>query len=570
MNTATKGFLPENFQVETWKPIEVFFIELAQREITTAEQFREWLRNRSELDAALQEELGWRYIRQTCDTNNEQKKEALHFFIREIEPHLAEYADKLNRKMLALPFGEQLNDEKFSVFFRAVRKETEIFRQENIPLQTEAQTLANEYGQILGAMSVEVNGKELTLQQAAQFLKDTNRSLREEVYVKICRRRINDSAQLDGLFDNLLKIRNQIALNAGKANFRDYMFDALGRFDYTPEDCFAFHQSVKEHILPLIEAFESLRKSRLAYQNLYPWDLEVDPDSKPALKPFVDGAELIEKSAECFARVKPAYGDLIRLMQQRGHLDLDSRLGKAPGGYNYPLYKSGLPFIFMNAAGSLRDMVTMMHEGGHAIHAWLTRDLELTAFKHTPSEIAEVASMAMELISMEHWEVFFSNPVDLRRARLYQLEKILGILPWIANIDAFQHWLYLHPAHTPAEREQVWVNLLNEYSGKVVDRSRYPEFERHSWHKQLHIFEVPFYYIEYGIAQLGAIGIWRNFKKDPENALRLYEEALAQGNQMTLPNLYKKAGVRFDFSAAYVKELAEFIQQEMQAIESAQ
>jgi len=564
--SAPDSFIPSQLRVESWEGVQPYFEELLSREINSLDAFHTWLRNRSELDAVLQEDLGWRYIRQTCDTGDERKKDALHFFLREIEPHLAEYSDKLNRKMLELPYPEQLREEKYKVYFRAVRKETEIFRQENIALLTEAQTLANEYGQILGAMSVNLEGKELTLQQAAIYLKEINRSVREEAYVKINQRRLDDKDTLDDLFDKLLALRNQIAVQAGKANFRDYMFDALGRFDYTAADCEAFHSSVKEFILPLIEKFEAIRKQKLGYEALYPWDLEVDPDLKKPLKPFVDARELIEKTIRCFEKVKPEYGELIRLMDSQGRLDLDSRLGKAPGGYNYPLYQSGLPFIFMNAAGSLRDMVTLMHEGGHAIHAWLTRNLELTAFKHTPSEIAEVASMAMELISMEHWEVFFENPDDLKRAKMYQLEKILGILPWIATVDAFQHWLYTNPVHSRTERETHWLSLMEEYSGKVVDRSRYPEFDRTGWHKQLHIFEVPFYYIEYGIAQLGAIGIWRNYKQNPETALLRYEKALAQGNQMTLPDLYNTAGVRFDFSADYVKELAAFINRELENI----
>jgi oligoendopeptidase F len=566
MIKAVRHYLPESFSVKSWQEIEPFFTELLAREISTKNQFTEWLRNRSELDAALQEDLGWRYIRQTCDTNNEQKKASLYFFIQEIEPHLAEYADKLNRKMLDLPDTLKSEEEKFRVYFRAVKKETEIFRQENIPLLTEAQTLANEYGQILGAMSVEIDGKQLTLQQASNYLKDINRQVREDAYVKMNTRRLQDRERLDDLFDKLLRLRDHIARNAGKLNFRDYMFDALGRFDYGPDDCRAFHESVRAHILPLINRFEQIRMQKLGYEKLYPWDLDVDADLKPALKPFDKADDLIEKSAECFGRVKQGYGNLIRLMRDEGHLDLDSRLGKAPGGYNYPLYESGLPFIFMNAASSLRDMVTMMHEGGHAIHAWVTRDLELTAFRHTPSEIAEVASMAMELISMEHWDVFFTDPEELRRARMYQLEKILGILPWIATIDAFQHWLYLNPAHTRTEREHKWLELHQRFSGSMVDRSKYPDFDRFGWHKQLHIFEVPFYYIEYGIAQLGAIGIWRNYKKNPADALTRYENALSQGNQLTLPALYETAGVRFDFSPEYIRELSAFISAEMEKL----
>jgi oligoendopeptidase F len=290
--------------------------------------------------------------------------------------------------------------------------------------------------------------------------------------------------------------------------------------------------------------------------------MDVDADNLPALKPYETGEDLIRKTIDCFNNVDPSFGKVIEIMQQKGHLDLDSRLGKAPGGYNYPLYLSGLPFIFMNSAGNIRDMVTMMHEGGHAIHSWLSKDLELTGFKNTPSEIAEVASMAMELISMEHWEVFFEDSEDLKRAKKYQLEKILSILPWIAAIDAFQHWIYENPNHTREERRIEWLKTHRRFSGNVLDRSEYPEFEAYSWHRQLHLFEVPFYYIEYGIAQLGAIGVWRNYKLNPEKALSQYKNSLSEGYLKTLPELYKIAGVKFDFSSENVSELVKFVTEE--------
>lgn len=563
----SRNFLPQDFTVHSWDELLPYFDELKDREITSAEELEKWLKDKSELEAALQEDMGWRYIRQTCDTANEEKKESLLFFIRNIEPHLAEYSNIFNEKLLHNKFIQDLDEQKYFVYLRSIKKETELFRSENIPLLTEVQALSNEYGQITGAMSVEVDGKTLTFQQASNYLKLPERDKRKEVYISINQRRCLDQDKLDDLFDKLLSLRHSISLNAGYQNFRDYMFDALGRFDYKPENCFDFHSSVHKFIVPIIENFERSRKNRLGYENLYPWDLEVDPDLLPPLKPFSDGKSLIEKSALCFERVKPAYGDLIRLMDRKGHLDLESRIGKAPGGYNYPLYESALPFIFMNAAGSIRDMVTMMHEGGHAIHSWVTKDLELTGFKHTPSEIAEVASMAMELISMEHWDVFFPDKAELKRARLYQLEKILGILPWIAIVDAFQHWIYLNPNHTRQERQDQWISLHRKYSGGIVDRSLYPEFEANGWHRQLHIFEVPFYYIEYGIAQLGAIGIWRNYKSDPAGALEKYEQALSCGNLKTLPELYEAAGIHFDFSGEYVQELSEFVKKEIEILQ---
>lgn len=554
--------LPE-IPVQSWEDVSALFEELINRPLNSLAELQTWLKERSALDAFLQEDLGWRYIHHTCDTANAEKHQLLNFFIQEIEPHLAKFADLLNRKMLSNPFLPEITETGFSVYLRNVQKEVELFREDNIPLLTEIQTLSNEYGQLSGAMTVEMDGKTVTFQQAAVELKSSDRSKRREVYIKINERRLQSSDELNTLFDKLLKLRNQVSIKADCSNYRDYMFDALGRFDYTPKHCFDFHESVAQHIVPIISSFEKERKDLLGYDQLMPWDLEVDPLLQSPLEPYKNSDELIEKTIEVFKRIRPDFGEVIRLMKEKGHLDLDSRIGKAPGGYNYPLYQSSLPFIFMNSAGTMRDMVTMMHEGGHAVHSWLSKDLNLTAYKSTPSEIAEVASMAMELISMEHWDVFFEDESTLRRARKYQLEKILSILPWIATVDAFQHWIYLHPEHSPEERKSEWIKLFRKFSGDVIDRSETASYEPFGWHRQLHIFEVPFYYIEYGIAQLASIGIWKNYKENPEKTLLQYEAALTAGYTFTLPELYEMAGIRFDFSSDYIQELAAFVKVEL-------
>ncbi len=548
--------------IRSWAEVEPILIELSNRPLDSKTALEAWLKDRSTLEERLQEDMGWRYIRHTCDTEDKAKLEALDFFIQEIEPHLANYTDKLNRKLLDCPFIAELTSTGYSVYLRSVKKEVEIFKEENIPLLTEIQTLSNTYGQISGAMTVEIDGIEKTLQQAVVELKSTNRDRRKTVFEKINRRRLLAVNELNALFDQLFRLRHQTAVNAGYANFRDYMFDALGRFDYTPEQCFDFHKSIEEHIVPLIDDFNLKRKQSLGYDVLKPWDMDVDPEQKSPLHPYENATELIEKTIALFEEIRPEFGKVIRLMQERGHLDLDSRIGKAPGGYNYPLHQSSLPFIFMNSAGTLRDMVTMMHEGGHAVHSWLSRNLELGAFKSTPSEIAEVASMAMELISMEHWNHFFADAEELKRARKYQLEKILSILPWIAIVDAFQNWLYTHPQHSAEERKSHWLHLLQRYEGKVVDRSDFTEFQEYSWHKQLHIFEVPFYYVEYGIAQLASIAIWKNYKENPAQTLNAYTKALEVGYTLTLPELYELAGIKFDFSGAYIKDIASFVRAE--------
>jgi oligoendopeptidase F len=428
--------------------------------------------------------------------------------------------------------------------------------------------LQQQFGQITGAMTITVNDKEYTLQQAGKFLESHDRQLREEVYHKIQQRRLQDKDKLDELYDKLVSLRNKQAINAGFENYRDYRFKELGRFDYTKENCFEFHEAVKLHVLPLVNKIYRKKKEKLGVDQLRPWDLEAEPEGTNALRPFATGEELLEKSVACFKELRPFFGECLQKMKSLQHLDLESRKGKAPGGYNCPLAESGAPFIFMNAAGQMHDLTTMVHEGGHAIHSFLSHHLELTGFKEYPMEIAEVASMSMELFSMDHWDTFFNNAEDLTRAKEHQLERVITIFPWIAIIDKFQHWVYEHPVHTHEERTAAWVSVLNEFKDDVIDYSGLETFRSNAWQRQLHLFEVPFYYIEYGIAQLGAIGMWMQYKTNKETALNNYCNALMLGGTKTLPELYKAAGLEFNFSPGKIQVLMNFVNEEMNKIPS--
>ena len=283
-------------------------------------------------------------------------------------------------------------------------------------------------------------------------------------------------------------------------------------------------------------------------------------------KVLAKGTELLEKSINCFTEIDPYFGMVLNTLKTKGYTDLDSRIGKAPGGYKYPLYESGVPFIFMNATGSLRDVITMVHEGGHAIHSFLSHPLELSAFKEYPMEIAEVASMAMELFSMDHWEVFFNTPEDLKRAKEHQLERVITIFPWIATIDKFQQWIYENPYHNVQERADMWMQILKEFSSSALNFSGLENYRQFGWQRQLHLFEVPFYYIEYGIAQLGAIGLWSKFKQEKDAALDSYMLSLSKGGTLTLPELYKTAGIEFNFSPEYIQKLMDFVKNELTAV----
>lgn len=565
INKKPRTYIPNDLKI-SWESLEPLFAELQNREIKSADELEHWLKDRSELEAALEEDFAWRYIKMSCDTANEALVESFQYFATEIEPKISPLSNELNKKFSDSPFMDDLDKEKYFVYSRAIKKALELYRDENIELFTELQVKQQKYQGITGAMSVEINGQEYTLEQASIFVKDLNREVRENAWKTIQQRRLIDKDDLNILFDELIKLRNQVALNAGFENYRDYMFQALGRFDYTPQDCYDFANAIEKEIVPILKEQAEKRREALALETLKPWDLEVSVSGKPALKPFNSGAELIDKSIACFNAIDSKLGDKLAIMKANNLFDVESRKGKAPGGYNYPLAETGAPFIFMNSANSLRDLTTMVHEGGHAIHTFLTANLELNDFKHCPSEVAELASMSMELISMDNWNVYFDNPEDLNRAKKEQLADVLKTLPWVAVIDQFQHWIYTNPNHTAADREETFKQIYNRFGAGFADWEDLQAQFGNVWQKQLHLFEVPFYYIEYAIAQLGAIAVWKNYKENPQKALQQYLAALSLGYTKPMNEIYETAGIKFDFSAEYVKELAQFVKDELEKL----
>ena len=561
-----RHFLPEYFAITTWNDLEPWFKDLEERKINSSADLEQWMKDASEVEAVISEDACWRQIKMTCDTENKELEESFTFFMMEIQPKIQPYADILNKKLVACPFTKDLNPKKYFIYLRNVKKNIELFREANIPLQAELNVMQQQFGVISGKMTVIVNRQEYTLQQAAKFLEDPDRGLREEVYRKINDRRLQDKDGLNNLFSSLLQKRHQVGLNTGFENYRDFRFVELGRFDYKKEDCYQFHEAVKLHVMPLVNQIYEAKKKKLGLDTLRPWDVEAEPAGIQPLRPFTNGDDLTEKTIACFNELKSFFGDCIRKMKAMGHLDLESRKGKAPGGYNCPLAESGAPFIFMNAAGQFDDVTTMVHEGGHAVHSFLAHELELTGFKEYPMEIAEVASMSMELFSMDHWHVFFSTKEELTRAKEQQLERVITIFPWIATIDKFQHWVYENPTHTTEERANQWLNILEEFSSPVLDFSGLDNYRRFGWQRQLHLFEVPFYYIEYGIAQLGAIGLWQQYKQNPETAINNYITALKLGGTKTLPELFSAAGLMFDLSPTHISQLMQFVKKEMDSL----
>jgi oligoendopeptidase F len=564
LKRRVRTFIGEEFTLESWEGLKGFFENLKNREVNSVGEFEKLLLDRSELESYLSENIAWRYIKMTCDTSNEEYQKAYQFFVEDIQPHTAVYNDELNKKVISLEKKYPLVGGAYHIMMRSLKKSVEIFREKNIALETQIQLKQTEYQAIMGSMNVIIDGEEMTMPKAATILQNINRETREKAWLTISERRFADKDKLNENFNALLDLRHEVATNADFENFRDYMFAAMGRFDYSPKDCFDFHEAVADTIVPILNEMAVSRKRKLGVNSLKPWDLSVDPENRIALKPFIDSEDLLNKTEVCFDQIDPKLAEYIKIMRAMGHFDVESRKGKAPGGYNYPLEEIGVPFIFMNATDSLRDLVTMVHEGGHAIHSFEVRNMPINAFRNPTMEVAELASMAMELISMEHWGVFFENEEDLKRAKIEHLESTLSGLPWIATVDKFQHWIYENPKHTIEQRNNQWNSILTEFSDNTTDWAGYEHFRTNAWQKQLHIYEVPFYYIEYGMAQLGAISVWKNYKIDKEKGLKGYLNALKLGYTATIGEIYEAAGIKFDFSKAYIAELMAFVKKELE------
>ncbi len=559
-------FLPKNAALNEWNLIEPFYNDLKGRDLGTEIELRRFLTDRSELESHLSENFAWRYIKMTCNTADKEAKAAFDYFVTEIQPKLSEFDDALNAQLLTSPALSSLAEPSLALALKGIKISKEIFSLENIPLFTQIQNLSSQYQAIMGGLTIEMEGKTITLQQAANYLENEKRELREEVYNKIQNRRLLEKEKVDTIFDEMLVLRHKIAQNAGFENFRDYTFASLKRFDYTKNECFQFHNAVEVALKPILNDSAAVRKQKLGFATLKPWDKAVDIANRPALKPFKDADDLLQKSIECFQRLNPFLADCLLTMKAKNRFDLDSRIGKAPGGYNYPLEQSGFPFIFMNASGLMRDVITMLHEGGHAVHSVLTKDLELNMYRGFPSEVAELASMTMELITMDHWQVFFEDENELKRAKIQHLEDIINTLPWVATIDKFQHWVYENPTHNAIERTAMWQEIYEKFSDNLTDWTGQEAFKASMWHRQLHVFELPFYYIEYGIAQLGAIAIWKNFKQNPGKALDQYLAALSLGYTKPIKEIYETAGITFDFSESNIKSLMAFVKAEIEVL----
>lgn len=567
-NTATmefpRRFLPADVDFGDWSQIEPWMKKLTERPIESAEDLERWLLDRSELEAALSEARARRYIAMTRNTGDEAIEKEYLNFIENVEPKCKPFQHAMNGKFYHCPQRGALDPERYGVLSRNIAAEIEIYREENIPLKTECNKLSQRYQKRCGEMMVEFDGKEQTLPQMAKYLEETDRERRRAAWELTWKRRLQNREEFDEIYGQLIGLRDQIAKNAGFANYRDYAFKMYKRFDYGPDDCMAFHKAAQECVVPLARKIAENRRASLGLDTLRPWDLAVDPLNRPPLKPFETADELCDGAERIFERLDPELAADFRSMRANGELDLESRKGKAPGGYLYCRDEIRRPFIFMNAAGLQRDVETLLHESGHAFHSLATRNEPLLDYRDSPIEFAEVASMSMELFGGRFLEEYYS-PAEAARARRNHLEGIVGILPWIARIDDFQHWVHTNPGHSPMDREAYWLELEERY-GVNLDWSGREDVRAMNWQRQLHLFVHAFYYIEYGIAQLGALQLWKNYQDDPAEALRRYRAGLALGGTKPLPELFETAGARFDFSIDAIQPLMKLIEMELDAM----
>lgn len=552
-------FIPDEFDASKWENIEPYVNDLLERKLSSSDCLESLISDSSNLAEHISETGALLYINMTCDTEDEMKKNSFLSFVENVRPKLSKFSDELNRRIIDHKSIADLPT-RYDLMIRGIKSDIEIFREENIPLGVEQTKLVTKAQGITGAMTVVFEGKERTFPEMRGFLESNDRIQRENAWKSMVKRWMENSEELSDIFDELISIRHKIALNSGFKSYTDYMFRAMHRFDYTVEDCLTFHESIEQVCMPIVKKINSERIASFDLKILSPWDVNEKSGSGPdiagknPLRPFDNVDEMVTKLSELFHNMSNDLGTKFDKLVEMDTLDLETRKGKAPGGYQYYLEKSRIPFIFMNAAGLQGDLETMIHESGHAFHSLYCGHLDLIDERDYPIEFAEVASMSMELLTQPNWNIFYEKQEDANRAKISHLEGVVFLLPWIATIDAFQHWIYANPGHTREERKIQWISLRERF-GSEMNWEDHEDFRELSWQQQGHLFGVPFYYVEYGIAQLGALQLWQTHRKNPEKALKDYSNAMELGNTKTLPDLFAAAELKLGFDEKHLQSL---------------
>jgi oligoendopeptidase F len=556
-----RRFLPAALDLGAVADLDPRFDDLLHRPLATVADLEGWLLDESELMSAIAGELARRYVRMTRSTDDATAKQAYLAMEQQVMPHVKVRSNELDRRFLATPLLHELDAARYETTIRRRRTQAEIFRPENTELQRQESELQTRQQEIMGGITVVFDGATRTLQQLAPYLERQERDVRESAWRASLQARQQHWPALEDLFDQLVALRTQMGRNAGHPTYTPFRFLELGRYDYDAASCRRLHDAIAECVVPAVKELDRRRAQRLGLPRLRPWDLEVDPEGRPPLRPFADEASLIALTRRILVAVAPMHGEWIDELSRRGLLDLMSRKGKAPGGYQYQLEDERVPFIFANAVGVHHDVQTLLHECGHAFHSLRCRELPLMSQRDYAIEIAETASMSMELMGLEHLGAVYA-PDDVARVRRKHLEGVLRTLTWIASIDAIQHWIYANPTHKREERRAAWLDIRRRF-GSDVDWSGLGDALAMQWIGQGHLFQHAFYYVEYAIAQLAALQVWARYRREPAKALADHGKGLALGGSRPLPELFAAMGVRFDLGPDALQPLVDDVMREI-------
>ena len=549
-----------------WPEIEPHYDDLAARSLT-ASNIAEWLTDWTRLDDRVSEMYSRLHVATSANTEDKEADTRYKAFLDEIYPAAEAAEQKLREKLLA----SGLEPKGFELPLKKMRTEVALFRQANLALMTEERKLAIEYDKVVGAQTVTWEGEEVTLSRLRPVYLNDDRAKREQAWRAATQRQLADRPAINALWQKFMPLRQKLADNAGKRSYRDFRWQQMLRLDYTPANCISFHDAIEEAVVPAAKRLYEKRRKKLGVQTLRPWDLDVDPLGRAPLKPFTNMEDLKKTSASIFHRVDSRLGGYYDTMVRESLLDLDNRKNKAPGGFCTSFPMSKRPFIFMNAVGLHDDLQTMLHESGHAFHNFERDALPYSQQRQVGLEFAEVASMSMELLAAPYLaakEGGVYSEADAARARVEHLEKNILFWPYMAVVDAFQHWAYENAADAsdPSKCDARWKVEWDRFMGGV-DWSGLEEELVTGWHRKLHIFEVPFYYVEYGLAQLGAVQVWANALRDQAGAVARYRQALGLGGTASLPQLFAAAGAKFAFDAATLRQAVDLMEQTIEKLE---
>ncbi|PEV62592.1 oligoendopeptidase F [Bacillus cereus] len=540
---------------------------LLNKMISSKLDLENWLKEQSKVIWEIEEQLRLHYIAFQCNTDDEEIKDTFEHDQQFVKPLLKRYQNLLDNKYLESPFRMELDSNVYGLLDTKIKNAQKLFCEENIELEIQEDKLVTEYFEITGGLSAIWDGEEKTITELQSYLQDSNRDIRKKAKTIISEQFLSVEKELQNILNQLIEIRHQKAKSIQLENYRDYMFKKYERFDYSAIDCYELAESIRKYVVPLKDKIMLEKKEKLQVDTLRPWDVSaVTPDQK-VLKPIANENDLIEKSTHIFNKLDVEFSALLNRMYKHNCLDLTSRKGKAAGGFCEYLPASQLSYIFMNLNYTQDDIITFIHEMGHSIHNELIKPLELRQYIEIPAETAELASMTMELFSLNYWDTFYTDKKDLKQAKINFFKDVISYLPIMLIVDQFQHWLYENPIHTSEERNEKYLQLQKHYQSSVIHIDGYENWIATSWLPVLHIFEVPFYYIEYAIAQLGALQMYKQYKEDPKQTLENYKKALSLGSSQSIKEVYDAAGIRFDFSGETIKELMLFVEKELELLE---